>query len=594
MKRLLSVCLVVSLVFACVGLGHSSAENETCNWSCFKGNAQRTGVVPDNCSPDTGRLRLLWKQKIDDKGSHNNVDEYSSEYIPGLSPSVYEDSVFIGSRAGDLFCFDINTGSMLWDEPFHTDGSIFSTPAIYENRAFFGSDDGVFYCLNIETGKKIWSFGKEEGNIGKQGNPDDIRSSPVIHEERKHVYFGSHDNYIYCLYTDKDKAEKVWDPIETKGQIQSSLLISPDRETKLYCISGTGKELKIYKYLASRSVEDRYDEVKALGTGIPMIYSTPAFANDKLVFGTSCPKSGDSCSNGGKLYCYNAKTLVEDWVFDPERDDPKLKKKRSDDSGNLKDKQIECSPSIDTENNRVYFGTMYLDNSKLYCVDLETGDFIWSSPTGNYIRSSPAICDGKVYFGCHDGRVYCVDAESGEEVWHYQTPLDKDNNPRAINSSPAVADGKILIVSEDGNLYCFGNAIDITFQIENDKYQINNSDDEKNLKSEVMDVAPTIRNGRTLLSARYLVEPLGGKIDWDGVERKVTCNLVDITVELWIGKPTAKINGVEVQIDPDNPEVVPTIINDRTMVPMRFIAESLDCEVEWLGDTKEIKVRYIE
>ncbi len=109
-----------------------------------------------------------------------------------------------------------------------------------------------------------------------------------------------------------------------------------------------------------------------------------------------------------------------------------------------------------------------------------------------------------------------------------------------------------------------------------------------------MDVAPTIRNGRTFLSARYLVVPLGGKIDWDDVERKVTCNLVDITVELWIDKPTARVNGVEVQIDPDNPDVVPTIINDRTMVPMRFIAESLDFEVEWLGDTKEIKVRYIE
>lgn len=546
-------------------------------------------------------MRLLWKKPIDDKGSHYSVDEYSSEYIPGISPSVYGDSVFIGSRAGDLYCFDINTGSMLWDEPFHTDGSIFSTPAIYENRAFFGSDDGVFYCLNIETGKKIWSFGKEEGNIGKQGNPDDIRSSPVIHEERKHVYFGSHDNYIYCLHTDKDKAEKVWDPIETKGQIQSSLSISPDRETKLYCISGTGKELKIYKYLASRSVEDRYDEVKALGTGIPMIYSTPAFANDKLVFGTSCPKSGDSCGNGGKLYCYNAKTLVENWVFNPEEDDVDLKT-RKEERGSLKDKQIECSPSIDTENNRVYFGTMYLDNSKLYCVDLETGDFIWSFPTGNYIRSSPAICDGKVYFGCHDGRVYCVDAESGSEVWHYQTPKkeimkedgESDFQPYAINSSPAIADGKVLIVSEDGNLYCFGNRIDITFQINSDTYQRNDSDKEKNLEEIRMDVAPVIQNGRTLLPARYLVEPLGGEALWDGDERKVTCNLSDKIVELWIDKPTARVNGVEVQIDADNPDVVPTIINDRTMVPMRFIAESLGCEVEWISDTQEIKVTYIE
>ncbi|MCK5743748.1 MAG: copper amine oxidase N-terminal domain-containing protein, partial [Caldisericia bacterium] len=60
----------------------------------------------------------------------------------------------------------------------------------------------------------------------------------------------------------------------------------------------------------------------------------------------------------------------------------------------------------------------------------------------------------------------------------------------------------------------------------------------------------------------------------------------------WIGKSTAKLNGIEVQIDPDNPDVVPTIINDRTMVPMRFLAESLGCSVKWIADTKEIILTY--
>ncbi|MEZ4813451.1 MAG: copper amine oxidase N-terminal domain-containing protein [Caldisericia bacterium] len=117
------------------------------------------------------------------------------------------------------------------------------------------------------------------------------------------------------------------------------------------------------------------------------------------------------------------------------------------------------------------------------------------------------------------------------------------------------------------------------------------------------DISPLIMNDRTLLSARYVVEPFGGEIDWDPEEKKVTCRLLkpseftgDLTemnvVELWINKPTAKINGVEVQIDPDNPDVVPTIINDRTMVPMRFLAENLGCEVEWIAESKEIILTY--
>jgi len=59
-------------------------------------------------------------------------------------------------------------------------------------------------------------------------------------------------------------------------------------------------------------------------------------------------------------------------------------------------------------------------------------------------------------------------------------------------------------------------------------------------------------------------------------------------IELWIGKNTAVVNGSEVMIDPNNPKVVPTIIEDRTMLPARFIAEALGKEVSW--DEKERKV----
>jgi hypothetical protein len=107
-----------------------------------------------------------------------------------------------------------------------------------------------------------------------------------------------------------------------------------------------------------------------------------------------------------------------------------------------------------------------------------------------------------------------------------------------------------------------------------------------------IDVAPTIQNNRTLLPARYVCEPLGGVVSWDAGEKKVTCTLDGRVVEMWIGKSVGKVDGVETAIDPNNPEVVPTIINDRTMVPMRFLAESLGCETKWLADTREVILTY--
>lgn len=46
-------------------------------------------------------------------------------------------------------------------------------------------------------------------------------------------------------------------------------------------------------------------------------------------------------------------------------------------------------------------------------------------------------------------------------------------------------------------------------------------------------------------------------------------------------KNRAKVNGIYKTIDSNNPNVVPIIINGRTMLPLRFIAENLSCIVDW-------------
>ena len=103
---------------------------------------------------------------------------------------------------------------------------------------------------------------------------------------------------------------------------------------------------------------------------------------------------------------------------------------------------------------------------------------------------------------------------------------------------------------------------------------------------------PIIKNSRTLVPIRAVVESLGGTVGWDGTERKVTITLSSTTIELWIGKSVAKVNGIDTPIDPSNPKVVPEIINSRTMLPLRFVTENLGCTVKWDGTTKTITIRY--
>lgn len=112
-----------------------------------------------------------------------------------------------------------------------------------------------------------------------------------------------------------------------------------------------------------------------------------------------------------------------------------------------------------------------------------------------------------------------------------------------------------------------------------------------NGKDSLMDVTPTIIEGRTLLPIRYVVEALGGKVDFEANTKKITITLRDTKIEMWINNPVAYVNGKKAQIDPDNPNIKPLVVPPgRTLVPLRFVAENLGCKVDWEPNEKKITI----
>jgi outer membrane protein assembly factor BamB len=70
----------------------------------------------------------------------------------------------------------------------------------------------------------------------------------------------------------------------------------------------------------------------------------------------------------------------------------------------------------------------------------------WSYNTYDAVYSSPAVANGVVYIGSHNGYVYALDARTGAKLWEYLT----DGH---VASSPAVGDGVVFIGSENGTMY---------------------------------------------------------------------------------------------------------------------------------------------
>ena len=102
------------------------------------------------------------------------------------------------------------------------------------------------------------------------------------------------------------------------------------------------------------------------------------------------------------------------------------------------------------------------------------------------------------------------------------------------------------------------------------------------------DVAPIIRNNRTMLPARAVAESLGGTVGWDENNKAVTVNGKnkngeDVSLVINIGSDTAYVNGEAVTLD--SPAFIE---NNRTYTPVRFIAENLGADVSWDEDNQRV------
>ncbi len=105
-------------------------------------------------------------------------------------------------------------------------------------------------------------------------------------------------------------------------------------------------------------------------------------------------------------------------------------------------------------------------------------------------------------------------------------------------------------------------------------------------RTEVLsDSAPFISNGRTMVPVRFISEALGLAIDWDGATRTVIIG-TDNAMRLQIGADQiTRADGSSIKLDA--PAV---IVEGRTMVPLRAIAELSGATVDWDGETKTVLI----
>ena len=98
----------------------------------------------------------------------------------------------------------------------------------------------------------------------------------------------------------------------------------------------------------------------------------------------------------------------------------------------------------------------------------------------------------------------------------------------------------------------------------------------------INDVAPVIRNDRTLVPIRVITEALGGQVAWKEAAKEVTLTVNGKEIKMTIGKVLEKYG------------VAPVIIGGRTFVPVRFVADELGAVTTWDDATKTVAIQAVK
>lgn len=253
-----------------------------------------------------------------------------------------------------------------------------------------------------------------------------------------------------------------------------------------------------------------------------------------------------------------------------------------------------------------YVGNVHIEDNKWYDVRVEVSDYeIKAYLNDEFICS---YVKPQEYGPVYASSVY--DEATGEVVVKIVNTMDSDVNvgvnidgadiesniaktvvmsgdmalENSLENKDAISpvEGRITNASNEFTYNAKANSLSI-IRLTADKDLIKVSVDGDYLS---FDQPPVLANERTLVPFRAIFEKLGANVDWSGETQTVTAVKGETEITLKIGESAIYVNGEKKELD-----VALQIVNDRTLVPVRAISESLGCEVGWDGNTKTVIIK---
>mgnify|MGYP006287340515 CR=1 FL=1 len=418
------------------------AETDGRDWPAFRGGLARRGAVSDANEPMTAEPVWTWKQ--------DREAFFSSPAIVGNRVYVASATMKVFNQSGSIYCFDADTGAVVWRAAPKGYRPTFSSPVISGRYLVCGeglhlTDDARIICLDLRPGRQgqvLWVH----------RTASHVECTPVIYEGR--VYVGAGDDGYYCLQLEPDenrRAKVLWH-VEGGPQYQ-------DAETSLAVYDG-----KVFAGLGQggRAIcvldAETGEETARLNTPYP-VFGPPAIVDGRLYVGmgngnyvntaeevrqveiarmqkagaekTELEAANSQLKPAGEVWCLDVDTLDVMWRFATDRT---------------------VLGAVAVAEDDLYFGTR---GGTLYCLN-RAGQLVAKRDMHGPIIGSVAISGQLVYVMTNHGTLCALRRRLLEPVW--ETTVS--TQPMCI-SSPAVARGHVYVGTEHDGFACIGGRGDV-------------------------------------------------------------------------------------------------------------------------------------
>jgi len=567
--------------------------------------------------------------------------DLGDEYVLSGGVSCDDENVYIcwhhlvnETRVLEVSAFEIDTGDLVWTYEMSGGISFCSTPLVGKEHIFINDREGNLIAINKESGKKSWS--KKVGDIteatmiasnagyafgvatiisnnklagsriqafdleakGKSVWKEDIDDDILTHVALYGKYLILTGNLgIYCYESEMPELSVSPEKLEI-GEIERNIIkdnpisvqnkgkeglegkvssdvswikVSPEKiddKTSELIITVDTHGLELKEYSGNIIIESNGGNKKITVT-MTVVDTTPPV----LEFDFS-----DLINLEDKYYTNNPNYVLKGKTEQGAILEIGGEEVEIDSEGNFEfelslkegENKIEIKTADDVGNTGTQETIIYLDTTPPN-ITLATQNYTLSKEPNIYImgqldeKNAVITINGdKVELAPNGSFAVLVFLKRGENLFEIKA-VDRIGNEKVINLTIVYPENVLIVLN------------------------VGKKTGEVNAKTVNLDVAPFIhkKTGRTMVPLRFIGEALGAKVDWNNAERKVTYTLYGRTIELWIDKSTALVNGDPVVVDP-----APYIVSGRTVVPLRFVSENLGAAVEWESKTQRITIKF--